>query len=159
MNVLLGEQAAWSVGLCGSCLEQLFVIAMSICEPSLPNKLYLPPQTALQAFKNGTTQVLVATDVAGRGLHIKSLPYIVNYDFPARMEAYIHRVGRTGRLASSGHAFSFFTRNLAPLARPLLTLLLVCKSCLWRAMLMLNPSAATLSILRFTDVCVSSCTG
>ncbi len=83
-------------------------------------------QAALQAFKNGTAQILVATDVAGRGLHIKNLPYIVNYDFPSRMEAYIHRVGRTGRLASSGHAFSFFTRNLAPLARPLLNHLLVC---------------------------------
>ena len=82
-------------------------------------------QAALQAFKNGTAQVLVATDVAGRGLHIRNLPYIVNYDFPSRMEAYIHRVGRTGRLASSGHAFSFFTRNLAPLARPLLGHLLV----------------------------------
>ena len=82
-------------------------------------------QAALQAFKNGTAQILVATDVAGRGLHIRNLPYIVNYDFPSRMEAYIHRVGRTGRLASSGHAFSFFTRNLAPLARPLLDHLMV----------------------------------
>lgn len=82
-------------------------------------------QEALQAFRNGTVQVLVATDVAGRGLHIKNLPYIVNYDFPSRMEPYIHRVGRTGRLASSGHAFSFFTRNMAPLARPLLDHLLV----------------------------------
>ena len=82
-------------------------------------------QAALQAFKNGTAQILVATDVAGRGLHIRNLPYIVNYDFPSRMEAYIHRVGRSGRLASSGHAFSFFTRNLAALARPLLDHLLV----------------------------------
>ena len=86
-------------------------------------------QAALHAFKNGTAQVLVATDVAGRGLHIKMLPYVVNYDFPSRMEAYIHRVGRTGRLASSGHAFSFFTRNLAPLARPLLNHLLVRSAC------------------------------
>ena len=113
-------------------------------------------QTALQALKNGTTQVLVATDVAGRGLHIKNLPYVVNYDFPARMEAYIHRVGRTGRLASSGHAFSFFTRNLAPLARPLL---LVRENKLWKVMLMLGISAAMLSSLRFIDAGFSSCTG
>ena len=46
-------------------------------------------------------------------------------DFPSRLEAYVHRVGRTGRLAAAGHAFSFFTRALAPLAPPLLALLQV----------------------------------
>ncbi|CAL5229519.1 g12859 [Coccomyxa viridis] len=101
------------------CVEAGVKAAMLHGERSQPER-----EAALQAFKNGTAQILVATDVAGRGLHIKNLPYIVNYDFPSRMEAYIHRVGRTGRLASSGHAFSFFTRNLAPLARPLLNHLL-----------------------------------
>ena len=46
-------------------------------------------------------------------------------DFPSRLEAYVHRVGRTGRLAAAGHAFSFFTRVLAPLAPALLALLQV----------------------------------
>jgi hypothetical protein len=46
-------------------------------------------------------------------------------DFPSRLEVYVHRVGRTGRLAAAGHAFSFFTRALAPLAPPLLALLQV----------------------------------
>ena len=55
---------------------------------------------------------MVATDVAARGLDISALPYVVNYDFPSSLETYIHRVGRTGRLAANGHAFSFFTRNL-----------------------------------------------
>lgn len=68
---------------------------------------------------------MVATDVAARGLHIRNLPYVVNYDFPSRLETYIHRVGRTGRLSASGHAFSFLTRNLAPLAGPLVTFLQV----------------------------------
>lgn len=67
---------------------------------------------AIQDFKAGKCQVLIATDVASRGLHIRNLPYIVNYDFPSRLETYIHRVGRTGRLAAYGHAYSFFTRNL-----------------------------------------------
>ncbi|KAK9917623.1 hypothetical protein WJX75_006589 [Coccomyxa subellipsoidea] len=80
-------------------------------------------EEAMRLFRSGKVQILVATDVAARGLHIRGLPYIINYDFPSRLEPYIHRVGRTGRLASSGHAFSFFTRNLAPLARPLLILL------------------------------------
>lgn len=57
-------------------------------------------------------QVMVATDVAARGLDIRQLPYVVNYDFPSSLETYVHRVGRTGRLAAFGHAFSFFTRNL-----------------------------------------------
>ena len=82
-------------------------------------------QEAMRDFRSGKAQVLVATDVASRGLHIRGLPYIVSYDFPSRLDTYVHRVGRTGRLAASGHAFSFFTRNLAPLAAPLTLLLQV----------------------------------
>jgi superfamily II DNA/RNA helicase len=59
-----------------------------------------------------TLQVLVASDVASRGLDIRGLPYVVQYDFPSNLETYIHRVGRTGRLAAQGHAYSFFTRSL-----------------------------------------------
>ena len=55
---------------------------------------------AINAFKAGKAQILVATDVAARGLHIRNLPYIVNYDFPSNMPAYVHRAGRTGRLRS-----------------------------------------------------------
>ncbi|KAL6770357.1 hypothetical protein ACKKBG_A34630 [Auxenochlorella protothecoides x Auxenochlorella symbiontica] len=78
---------------------------------------------ALADFRAGKAQILVASDVAARGLHIRNLPYVVNYDFPGNLEQYIHRVGRTGRLATDGHAFSFFTRELAPLAAPLIELL------------------------------------
>ncbi|GMH36952.1 hypothetical protein BSKO_04825 [Bryopsis sp. KO-2023] len=80
-------------------------------------------EQAMSNFKAGKSQVLVATDVAARGLHIRNLPYIVNYDFPSRIETYIHRVGRTGRLAAYGHAYSFFTRNLAKLTPDLIELL------------------------------------
>lgn len=75
------------------------------------------------AFRSGKASILVATDVAGRGLHIRGLPYIVNYDFPSNLDSYVHRVGRTGRLAANGHAFSFFTRSLARLAPAVLKLL------------------------------------
>ncbi|GLI64681.1 hypothetical protein VaNZ11_008035 [Volvox africanus] len=78
---------------------------------------------AVANFRSGKVQVLVATDVAARGLDIRALPYVVNYDFPSRLETYVHRVGRTGRLSAYGHAYSFFSRNLAPLAPPLLDLL------------------------------------
>ncbi|KAG2491590.1 hypothetical protein HYH03_010157 [Edaphochlamys debaryana] len=78
---------------------------------------------AVADFRSGKAQVMVATDVAARGLDIRGLPYVVNYDFPVRLESYCHRVGRTGRIAAYGQAFSFFTRNLAPLAPPLVDLL------------------------------------
>jgi superfamily II DNA/RNA helicase len=58
----------------------------------------------------------VASDVASRGLDIRGLPYVVQYDFPSNLETYIHRVGRTGRLAAQGHAYSFFTRSLVSIA-------------------------------------------
>ena len=82
-------------------------------------------QEAMTNWKSGKAQILVATDVAARGLHIRNLPYVINYDFPTNLDTYIHRVGRTGRLATDGHAYSFFTRNLAPVAQPLLALLKV----------------------------------
>lgn len=80
-------------------------------------------EAALADFRSGKAQILVATDVAARGLHIAGLPYVVNYDFPSNMETYVHRVGRTGRLAADGHAYSFLTREAAALAGPVLKLL------------------------------------
>jgi ATP-dependent RNA helicase RhlE len=62
---------------------------------------------ALQAFKDGKLQVLVATDVAARGLDIDDLPLVVNYELPHVPEDYIHRIGRTGRAGASGEAMSF----------------------------------------------------
>ena len=62
---------------------------------------------ALDAFKEGKLQVLVATDVAARGLDIDDLPLVVNYELPHVPEDYIHRIGRTGRAGASGEAISF----------------------------------------------------
>ncbi|WP_245601114.1 DEAD/DEAH box helicase [Marinobacterium jannaschii] len=61
----------------------------------------------LERFKQGKLRVLVATDVAARGLDIDALPRVVNFDLPQQPEAYIHRIGRTGRANSSGQAISF----------------------------------------------------
>ena len=80
-------------------------------------------EKAIQYFKGGKFNILVASDVAARGLHVKNLSYVVNYDFPSNLETYVHRVGRTGRVDAQGHAFSFFTRSLAPLASPMIKLL------------------------------------
>ena len=62
---------------------------------------------ALNAFKEGKFRVLVATDIAARGLDIEGLPYVINYDLPKHSAEYIHRVGRTGRAGKKGLAISF----------------------------------------------------
>lgn len=61
----------------------------------------------LKEFKTGKIQVLVATDVAARGIDIEDLKYVINYEFPSAPETYVHRIGRTGRAGSSGFAYSF----------------------------------------------------
>jgi len=61
---------------------------------------------ALAEFKAGKVQVLVATDIAARGLDIDKLPYVINYDLPQVAEDYVHRIGRTGRAGQVGHAIS-----------------------------------------------------
>jgi ATP-dependent RNA helicase RhlE len=64
---------------------------------------------ALEAFKSGTIDVLVATDVAARGLDIAELPCVINYDLPYNAEDYVHRIGRTGRAGASGDAISLYS--------------------------------------------------
>ncbi len=66
-------------------------------------------QRALDGFKRGDVQVLVATDIASRGLDIESVSHVINYDVPATPEDYIHRIGRTGRAERSGDAFTLIT--------------------------------------------------
>ena len=61
----------------------------------------------LDQFRDGEVKVVVATDVAGRGLDVKGLEYVVNFDFPYEAEDYVHRIGRTGRAGSTGVAISF----------------------------------------------------
>ncbi|MFC5511720.1 DEAD/DEAH box helicase [Massilia jejuensis] len=66
---------------------------------------------ALEAFKQGEIEVLVATDVAARGLDITDLPCVINYDLPYNAEDYVHRIGRTGRAGASGDALSVYTEK------------------------------------------------
>ena len=62
---------------------------------------------ALNSFRTGKTKVLVATDIAQRGLDIAGISHVINYDVPAQPEDYVHRIGRTGRAAATGDAFTF----------------------------------------------------
>ena len=64
-------------------------------------------QTALKRFKSGECKVLVATDIAARGIDVAGLSHVINYDMPMEPEAYIHRIGRTGRAGRAGTAISF----------------------------------------------------
>jgi len=64
-------------------------------------------QRALTGFKAGNTQVLVATDVAARGLDISGVTHVINFDLPATYDDYVHRIGRTGRGDKKGTALTF----------------------------------------------------
>jgi ATP-dependent RNA helicase RhlE len=64
---------------------------------------------ALEGFKSGRYRILVATDIAARGIDVTHIELVVNYDLPEDVENYVHRVGRTGRAGSKGHAISFAT--------------------------------------------------
>lgn len=71
------------------------------------NKTQNARQNALSNFKNGTVKVLIATDIAARGIDINDLPHVVNFDLPNDSETYVHRIGRTGRAGKDGIAISF----------------------------------------------------
>jgi len=70
-------------------------------------------QSLVQEFGEGKFPVLVATDVAARGLHIPEVSHVFNYDLPQDPEDYVHRIGRTGRIGSSGHAINFICESYA----------------------------------------------
>ena len=66
-------------------------------------------QAALQGFKDGTYHIMVATDIAARGLDVEKISHVINFDIPASADDYIHRIGRTGRAERSGDAFTLTT--------------------------------------------------
>lgn len=68
-------------------------------------------RAALDGFRNGTYRILVATDIASRGIDVKGIELVINYDLPQSPEDYVHRIGRTGRVGGAGHAISFAMPN------------------------------------------------
>ncbi|MBT0664171.1 DEAD/DEAH box helicase [Geobacter pelophilus] len=74
-------------------------------------------QAALDGFRDGTYQILVATDIAARGIDVSQISHVVNFDIPDTAEAYVHRIGRTGRAAKSGDAFTMVTNDDAAMVR------------------------------------------
>ncbi len=71
------------------------------------NKSQSARQNALESFKNGSVRVLVATDIAARGIDVDNVTHVINYDLPNEPESYVHRIGRTGRAGREGKAISF----------------------------------------------------
>ena len=72
-------------------------------------------QEALDGFRNGVYKILVATDIAARGLDVLSISHVINYYMPDSTDAYTHRIGRTGRINHTGEAFTFVTGEDKPL--------------------------------------------
>ncbi len=84
-------------------LERVGIVAAAIHG----NKSQSARDRALASFRAGTTRVLVATDVAARGIDVEGISHVINYDLPNVAESYVHRIGRTGRAGESGRAISF----------------------------------------------------
>jgi len=80
-------------------------------------------ESVLTDFKSGRVPIMIATDVASRGLDIKDVKVVINYDFPNSIEDYVHRIGRTGRAGASGTSYTFFTANNFRLSRDLIKVL------------------------------------
>ena len=89
------------------------------------DRLQRERETALREFRQGIRKVLIATSVAARGLDIKGVTHVINYDLPNNAQDYVHRIGRTGRVGNRGKATSFYDSDkdntIAPALARILT--------------------------------------
>lgn len=114
---LLNEAANQSVLVFSRTKHGADKIAKVLCRAGIGteaihgNKSQNARQRALTNFKSGKTRVMVATDIAARGIDINELPLVINYDLPDVPETYVHRIGRTGRAGNTGKALTFCTRE------------------------------------------------
>ncbi|GKE15214.1 DEAD-box ATP-dependent RNA helicase 52C-like protein, partial [Tanacetum coccineum] len=88
-----------------------------LCRSGFPATAIHERERALQQFKNGVTLILVATDVASRGLDIPRVAHVINFDLPRDIDSYVHRIGRTGRAGKSGIATAFFNDKNSSVAK------------------------------------------
>ena len=80
-------------------------------------------QRAINGFRNGKYDILVATDIAARGIDVTEISHVINFDMPDTVDAYTHRIGRTGRAHKTGEAFTFVEQADEPLVREIEKLL------------------------------------
>lgn len=101
------------------CIRREGYLAISIHgDKSQPERDYV-----LSEFRNGKSSILVATDVAARGLDVEDVKYVINFDYPNSSEDYVHRIGRTGRCQQAGTAYAFFTISNQRQAKDLVAVL------------------------------------
>lgn len=93
------------------------------CQAIHGNREQSDREQALADIKSGEVRILIATDVASRGIDVPDITYVVNYDFPRNIEEYVHRVGRTGRAERLGTSLSFLTRSDWGSAADLITIM------------------------------------
>jgi ATP-dependent RNA helicase RhlE len=74
-------------------------------------------QRAINGYRGGKYDILVATDIAARGIDVSNISHVINFDMPDTVDAYTHRIGRTGRAHNSGEAFTFVAQGDEPLVR------------------------------------------
>jgi superfamily II DNA/RNA helicase len=106
-RVIIFGSMKHSVEKLGKDLSRDGIIADSIHG----NKSHGQRQRALARFKSGNARVLVATDVAARGIHVDNVSHVINYDLPNTFEDYVHRIGRTGRGSERGMALTFVAKR------------------------------------------------
>lgn len=113
LTLLLSKPEFSRVIIFGAMKHSVKRLAQDLSEAGIPsdslhgNKTHVQRQRALTRFKNGEVHVLVATDVAARGIHVDNVSHVINYDLPTTREDYIHRIGRTGRGTKRGEALTF----------------------------------------------------
>lgn len=101
------------------CIRREGYAAISIHgDKSQPERDYV-----LAEFRSGKSSILVATDVAARGLDVEDVKFVINFDYPNSSEDYVHRIGRTGRCQQAGTAYAFFTMNNQRQAKDLIAVL------------------------------------
>lgn len=114
---LLSKQELQRVIIFGAMKHSVEKLAQELVKSGIKaesihgNKSHGQRQRSLGAFKSGHARVLVATDVAARGIHVDNVTHVINYDLPNTFEDYVHRIGRTGRGTKSGQALTFVPKH------------------------------------------------
>ena len=103
--VFVGRKALADNLSCDLCMKQITVQSIH------GDREQIDREEALEDFKTGAVRILIATDVASRGIDVKDITCVINYDFPRNIEDYVHRVGRTGRAGLLGTAITYMARE------------------------------------------------
>ena len=106
-SVLVFSRTKYGADKISRRLTRAGVVAVAIHSNRTQNQR----QQALDGFRSGKYQVMVATDIAARGIDVEGISHVINYDVPTHAEDYVHRIGRTGRAAATGDAITFVSRE------------------------------------------------